>query len=260
MKMNLKNIKVLCAVLTLSVALSFVTVACSSSSPATPSSTITTMTTATTSTTDVSTTTSITTTAQRPGANGTITAINGDTLTLTTRSGQVTVIIIPTTSIEETVTGTIVDLNQGDYVTISGAADSTGDIDATSIMLRQAQAGQSFPTTGTTSGFGGSGEGFTGPGGGTLGSGSGGQFTVGTISSVNGNSITVMTSQAQVTVNIGTNTTILKTVNGAVSDLSVGDSLSVMGTIDNSGDIDATFISVRPQGQGIPGASPTTTS
>jgi len=145
-------------------------------------------------------------------------------------------------------------------VTVSGAADSTGDIDATSIMLRQAQAGQSFPTTGTTSGFGGSGGGFTGPDGGTFGSGSGGQFAVGTISSVNGNSFTVTTSQAQVTVNISANTTILKTVNGAVSDLSVGDSLSVMGTIDSSGDIDATFISVRPQGQGIPGTSPTTAS
>jgi hypothetical protein len=127
-------------------------------------------------------------------------------------------------------------------------------------MLRQAQAGQSFPTTGTTSGFGGSGGGFTGPDGGTFGSGSGGQFAVGTISSVNGNSFTVTTSQAQVTVNISANTTILKTVNGAVSDLSVGDSLSVMGTIDSSGDIDATFISVRPQGQGIPGTSPTTAS
>jgi len=255
MKMNLKNVVLLCAGLTLSVPLSFLTVACSSSSPATTLSNATT----TTSTTTV-TTTSATTTAQRPGANGTIAAINGDTLTLTTRSGQVMVNIGPSTNIEETVTGTVADLNQGDFVTVSGTTDSTGDIDATSIMLRQAQASQSFPTTGTTSGFGGSGGGFSGPGGGTSESGSGGQFTVGTISSVNGNSFTVTTSQAQVTVNVGTNTTILKTVSGAISDLSVGDSLTVGGTTDSSGNIDATSISIRPPGQGFPGTSPTTTS
>lgn len=258
MKMNFKNIMLLGAGLILSVALSFMSVACSSSSPVATASTATTTTTVTTtSTTDMPPTTSTTTTPQRPGANGTIAALNGDTLTLTTRSGQVTVNIEPSTTIEETVTGTITDLNQGDFVTVSGTADNDGNIAAMSIMLRQGQSEQSFPITGTTSVNGG---GFTGPGGGNFGTTSGEQFTVGTISSVNGNSFIIATSQSPVTVNVETNTSILKTVDGVASDLSLGDSLSVMGTINSSGDIDATFISVRPQGQGFPNSKSTTTS
>jgi len=254
MKMNLKNIILICAGLVLSVALSVVTLACSSASPVTTSSSTTTT---TITTTAGSTTTSTTTTAQRPGANGTIAAINGDTLTLTTRQGQVTVNVSSSTTIEKTVSGTIDDLGQGDFVTISGTTDNTGNLDATSIMIRpQGETNQSFPTTGTPPANGG---GFTTPSG-TFGGGAGRQFTIGTISSVSGNNLTVTTSQAQVTVTVGTNTVIQKTISGTLADLSVGDSVSAVGPTDSSGNIDATSISIRPQGQGFPTTQSTTTS
>jgi hypothetical protein len=83
---------------------------------------------------------------------------------------------------------------------------------------------------------------------------------MGTIDAINGNSFTVTTAQGQVTLNVGTDTIIQQTVSGALSDLSIGDSLSVIGPIGSNSDIDATSISIRPQGQGFPGTQPTTTT
>jgi len=252
--MNLKNIILICIGLVLSVALSVVTLACSSASPAATSSSTTTTTTATTF---ASPATSAPTTDQRPGANGTIAALNGDTLTLTTRQGQVTVNVSSNTTIEETISGTIDDLGQGDVITINGTTGNTGNLDATSIMVRpQGQTNPSFPTTGTPPANGG---GFTTPSG-TFGGGTGRQFTIGTIIAVNGNNLTVTTSQAQVTVIIGTNTVIQKTISGTLADLSVGDSVSAVGTTDSSDNIDASSISIRLQGQGFPTTQSTTAS
>ena len=257
--MNLKNIILVCTGLASSVALLVTTAACSSVSLPVTSSTIPPTTTFTATT--ASPTTSAPATASRRGPNGTfgtLAAINGDTLTLTTSQGQSTVNVSSSTTIEKTVSGTIADLGQGDYVTISGTTDSTGNIDAASIMVRaQAQTSQFFPPTGTTTGNGGN---FTRPNGDSPGGGLGGQFTIGTINVIDGNSFTVTTAQGQVTVNVGTDTVIQQTVSGALSDLSIGDSLSVIGLTDSNSDIDATSISIRPQGQGFPGTQPTTTT
>jgi hypothetical protein len=179
-------------------------------------------------------------------------------LTLTTSQGQVTVNVSSSTTIEKTVNGTIGNLAQSDFVTVSGTPDSTGNINATSITIRpQGQSGQPFPTTETTPG---SGEGFTRPNGGAPGGTTGGQFTIGTINGINGNSFTVTNAQGQLTVNVDADTIIQETVSGALSDFSTGDSLSVIGPTDSNGNIDATSISIRPQGQGFPGAHPTTTT
>ena len=256
MKMNFKNIILVCTGLALIVALLATTAGCSSASSPVTSSSVPSTTTSTT--TAASPTTS---TASRRGPNGTfgtLAAINGDTLTLTTSQGQVTVNISSDTTIEKTVSGTITDLGQGNYVTISGNADTTGNINAASIMVRaQEQPGQFSPPTGTTTGNGGN---FTRPNGGSPGGGLGGQFTIGTIDVINGNSFTVTTAQGQVTVNVGTDTVIQQTVSGTLADLSIGDSLTVSGTPDSNGNIDATSISIRPQGQGFPGTQPTTTT
>ena len=248
MKIKIRNMIPISAGLVLATTLSVIAVACSSASSTTTSTS-----------TEITAPPSITTTQsaqfQRRGASGTLADINGDTLTLTTQQGQVTVNISSDTTIEKTVVGTVSDLSQGDFVTFSGTTDSTGNVNATLIMMRpQSQQGQSPPTTG-------SGGTFTRPNGGsTSGGNTGRQFTIGTISGINGNSLTVTTAQGQVTVSIGSNTVIQNTVSGTVSDLQTGVSLTVVGPTDSSGNVDATSISIRPQGQGFPGGTPPITT
>jgi hypothetical protein len=86
-------------------------------------------------------------------------------------------------------------------------------------------------------------------------------MTIGTINTINGNSFTVTTvAQGQMTVNIGSDTVIQKTVSGTVSDLQIGVSISAMGPTDTNGDVNATSISIRPPGQGFPTTPFDTTS
>ena len=160
MQINLKNIIPICAGLALALALSVTNTACSSTSSKAVSSTTT------HSVNAVSPTTSPAATAQRRVSNGTIAAINGGILTLTTSQGPVTVNVNSTTTIEKTVSGTTTDLVQSSYVTIIGAGGSTGNINATSVIVQpQGQQVQSFPTTGIMPGGRG---GPTRPGGGAL--------------------------------------------------------------------------------------------
>jgi len=255
MKTKIRNMIPISAGLVLAITLSVITVACSSTSSTATSSTPTETSTSTETTAPPSSTTATSSQFQRRGASGTLAAINGDTLTLTTQQGQVTVNVSSDTTIEKTVVGTVNDLSQGDIVTISGTADSTGNVNATLIMVRpQSQQGQSPQITGN----GGT---FTRPNGGsTPGGNPGRQFTIGTISGINGNSLTVTTAQSQVTVNIGSDTVIQNTVSGTLSDLQTGVSLTVVGPTDSNGNVDATSISIRPQGQGFPGGIPSTTA
>jgi len=258
MKINKKNIITVSAGLVLATALSIVTVACSSASSPTTSSTVVATTTPTETAVAPSPTTTPPSQFQRRGANGTLAAINGDILTLTSSQGQVSVNISSSTTIEKTVVGTIDDLNQGDFVTISGTTDSAGNISATSIMVRpQGQQGQFTPPTTGTPGNGGT---FTRPNGGFPGGDAGRQFTIGTISGINGDSLTVTTTQGEVTVNIDSDTVIQNTVSGTLSDLQTGIFLTVTGPTDSNGNVDATSISIQTQGQGFPATPPTTTS
>jgi Domain of unknown function (DUF5666) len=251
MKINCKNIIQISTGVTFAAVLAVGAVACSSASSQT-TSTVPLTTTSTTTTTPSSTETTQSSQFQRRGANGTIASINGNTLTLTTSQGQATVNISSTTTIEKTVTGSVIDLIQGDFVTVSGSPDSSGVVNATSIMLIQGQ-----PPTVITPRTGGS---TTRPNGSFPGGGTGGQMTIGTINSINGNSFTVTTAaQGQVTVNIGTNTTIQKTVSGTVSDLQTGVSITAIGQTDANGDVNATSISIGSPGQVFPVFQPTTT-
>jgi len=77
----------------------------------------------------------------------------------------------------------------------------------------------------------------------------------GTIESINGDTLTISTNQnEQITVTIDSNTTVQKTVTGSTADLAIGDSVMIAGTTDSSGNITATEISIRPQGQNAPQA------
>ena len=228
MKKNIKNIVVLFSSFAIIGTLIAVTAACSSASSTTTSSTVTTATLTTTTSSPA---------AQRQSYSGAVATVNGDTLTLTTSQGAVTINITSSTAIEKTVTGTSANLGQGDFVTVSGTADNTGNIDATSITVRA--SGQTFPSTGSTFGNGG---GFAVPNSGISGVGTG--IIVGTIGTIKGNSFTVTTTQGQVTVNIGPNTVIETTESGSISDLQKGASLTVVGTTTSNGSINATSVTI----------------
>ncbi|MGI8586700.1 MAG: hypothetical protein ACR2M0_03305 [Chloroflexia bacterium] len=84
---------------------------------------------------------------------------------------------------------------------------------------------------GAAGGAGGTGAGgtATGAGGGAARGGGGGNF--GTITKIQGGQITMDTAQTPgLTVTTGSNTTVMKTVQGALSDLNIGDRITVQGT------------------------------
>jgi hypothetical protein len=194
---------------------------------------------------------------QGGGANGTLTKIDGNTLSLNTQQGQIIVNISANTAIQKTVAGSLDDLQTGQILTVMGTADTSGNIAASSIAVRP--QGQN--------------PGFTPPAGGTAPNPSGrpnrpsgtpsprpnmggpGTGTFGTLAKIDGNTLTLTTVQGQpVTVTLSSSTVIQKTVSGSISDLQVGISLTAMGNRDASGNINAVSISIRP-----PGASPTGT-
>ena len=73
--------------------------------------------------------------------NGTISKIVSNTLTLTTTQGQVIVNVGSNTYIQKTETGTLSDLQEGESLAIVGARDASGNIAATSIVIRPPRQG-----------------------------------------------------------------------------------------------------------------------
>jgi hypothetical protein len=100
------------------------------------------------------------------------------------------------------------------------------------------QGGEGFP------GFGNHGGAGTGTGGtGTTGGARGG-FTAGTITAIDGDTITVKEADGTtVKVSTSDSTTVTKTDTSKVSDLSTGETITVIGQADSSGNVTATRIS-----------------
>jgi len=96
-------------------------------------------------------------------------------------------------------------------------------------------------------GRGGAGGGGGGGGGGAGGGGFGGGV-FGTVKTVTGNTLQVSTAQNVTTVNLSDATTVMKTITGTVSDIAVGDTITVRGQADSSGAVAATSIQVLPPG------------
>jgi hypothetical protein len=184
------------------------------------------------------------------GAIGTIASIGANSLAVNTLQGaQVTVNVAQNTTIQMDVKGAVSDLQAGQFLTVAGNPDASGNVAATSIMLRPQSpgtartppAGTNFPTgvrPGRTDNA--AAAGFAARG------------TFGTVAAVNGNTLTLNAGQGQVTVNIGANTLIQKTVAGTIADLKVGDTITAMGPRDASGNINAVAITVRSQELGAP--------
>ena len=84
--------------------------------------------------------------------------------------------------------------------------------------------------------------------------------TNGTIADVNGNMVTLTTSQGQMTVKVSSDTPIEETVTGTFSDLAPGVFVTINGSTDGSGNISATTINIGQQRQGGQFSPPTGTS
>jgi hypothetical protein len=180
------------------------------------------------------------------GAGGTLAKIDGNTLTLTTTQGTVTVNIGSDTTIQKTITGALSDLHEGEFLFVMGNPDASGSIPATSIQIQpQGWSPPSAP-----------------PGNGGTSNQSGTraprqrQGAMGTLSKIDGNVLTLTTSQGTAMVNVGPDTTIQETVTGTISDLQEGQSLSVIGSRDANGNISATSIRIQPPGQNAPPGAP----
>ena len=180
---------------------------------------------------------------QRQRTNGTIASISGDTLTLTTTQGPVTVNIgADNLTVQIMGTGSIADLHTGEYLIAVGPQDASGNIAATSIIIRPQPQGapptspdasspanpRSSPRTGARRGVS------------------------GTLTKVNGRSLTVTSAQGTVTVNVASDATIQESTTGTISDLAQGQSLVVIGAQDAGGNVTASIIIIMPQGQSAP--------
>ena len=183
---------------------------------------------------------------QGRGAGGTIAQVNGNTLTLTTTQGTVTVNIGSDSTIQKTVTSALSDLQEGEFLFVMGSPDASGNISATSIqVLPQGSSPPSAPSVGSRGSSNQSGT--RAP--------SQRQGTMGTLSKIDGNVLTLTTSQGTATVTVGSDTTIQETVTGTISDLQEGQSVSVTGSRDANGNITATSIRIQPAGHNAqPGA------
>ena len=186
----------------------------------------------------------------RPGSSGTITQIEGATITVDNPQGQTRVTVMASTSIQKTVAAAAADLKVGQTVSVAGSTEASGDVVATRISLRQQNAGQEgfAPASGTGPNPGSR----TGRPGDNGGAGLGRGGVLGTIAAVSANSLTLTTIQSQsVTVRITPETALDKVVSGSLSDLKVGDFVLVAGTAAQNGNIEAVSITAGSAGPGF---------
>lgn len=94
-----------------------------------------------------------------------------------------------------------------------------------------------------------------------FGGGAGGGFTSGEITAIDGSTVTIKASDGStVTVSTTDGTTVTTTTDASVSDLGVGDTVTVIGSTDSSGTVTAQAITEGTAGVGggqMPGQAPT---
>jgi hypothetical protein len=179
---------------------------------------------------------------------GTLNSITGNRLVIITNNlGQVSVNINAGTVIIKTASGTITDLKEGQLLTVAGSADAGGNITATSITVRT--PGQDLENR-----IGGPGYYFNSTPSSPDDSdnsrfpGISGNLLSGTVSKINGNTLTLTTVQGQSKVIVGNDTAIQITVSGTASDFQPGQSLILTGNRDANGEITATSITIKSAG------------
>lgn len=210
-----------------------------------------------------------------PGAAGKITSIDGTTLTVQDQQANKSVKVTTNGSTRVTIEKnvTVADIANGDRISVSGTQSGT-TIAATRITVTDLQAGGpqgagqqggAAPGNGSQGGFTPP-EGFGGTNGGppatdsngnptrVRGNGNGqppGGFAFGTVTNVDGNTITISSfNGSTMTVTTTSATTVTKSVQGSFSDLKVGQTIRATGTTGSDGTIAATSINEGSGGFG----------
>ncbi len=183
-------------------------------------------------------------TSARGALSGTIGAVNGNILTITTDSGESQVILGEGSTIQTHETGTAGNLSSGDRVLVVATGDlESGDpVEATLVIVNPPEEGATFGA----GGFGGRG----GFGGGA----SSRVILSGTIASVDGNTFTVTTDSGETQVTLGDDSAIQIYETVAAGDLSTGDRVLVIvtGDLESGAPVDAASVIVNPpEGAGI---------
>ena len=208
-----------------------------------------------------------------PGTSGQITAIDGSTLTVKDRQGN-SVKVTTNSSTRFTVAKTVAvsDIAKGDRISATGKESGT-TVAATSITIMNAQQGSrgGFPgggNGGPEGRFNGQGPpgGFNGQGtppstdsNGNQTGGNGnanrralGGFAFGTVTGVNGSTITISSfNGSTMTVTTTSSTKVTKSVSGSISDLKVGDNIRAIGTTGSDGTVAAASVSEGNGGFGF---------
>jgi hypothetical protein len=202
-----------------------------------------------------------------PGASGEITAIDGTTLTLKDRQDQsVKVTTNDSTRITIEKTVAVADIAKGDRISVSGTQSGTtvaaSRITIMNTQLRPPGSGSQGGATPGGSGVGPPG-GFNGQGGppgtGVNGNSSGsanrrppGGFAFGTVTKIDGGTITISGFDGSTTtVTTTSSTTVTKSVLGSFSDLKVGQNVRAIGTTGSDGTVAATSVNEGSGGFGF---------
>ena len=215
------------------------------------------------------------------GTFGTISSIDGSTLTISGSDGTSTKVATDDSTVVSTsVNLALSDVAVGDQITVMGTVSGT-DVAAERIVDNGTEAATGFPggaggqvpSGAPPGGFDGqtpptdqSGNPVTPPGGAPTGApqgatGRAGRGVRGAVTSVDGSVITVTSQDGTVyQVTASSTTTVTRSQAGALSDLTVGDQVSVFGQTGADGTVTATRISEGsgfggPQGQGGPGGA-----
>jgi hypothetical protein len=216
-----------------------------------------------------STTTSTPTTACLSATTGTIQSISNNTLQMTNVQGKnVQVTLTSTTVLTRQATVTAADLKTGSLVTVIVKQNADNTYSALSVSVRTTLARQgSFGNgakqcSGQRRGTGGGGFGGPGFGSGTPATGTSRQTINGTLSQVSSNSLTVTdTSGNDFTVTLTATTRIMQQQTATISDLQIGQAITITGSSNSQGVINASSVSLLqalPTRRGTPTPTPTT--
>lgn len=171
--------------------------------------------------------------------DGTVGAVDGNILTITTDAGETLVTLGDDSTIQNFATGAAEDLSNGDPVMVIGTGDP---VDAALVIVNPPDGGGLF-----------GGGGFGGRGG--FGGGATSRvILIGTIGSVDGNAFTVVTETGETQAVLGDGSTIQVYEIVAASDLSTGDRVRVIvsGDIESGEPVEAVSVIVNPpEGGGI---------
>lgn len=183
------------------------------------------------------------TAARARGAAGEIVQLQGSTLTLTGPSGDTVVTLGGSTQITKTATGTLASISVGGCVVAAGQKEASGNVGATTVMVRPKGA------SGTCGG--------TGRGGGTGTPPSGtpsrsanpnAAFAAGEVTAVNGAVLTVHSAQGDRTVDVQDGARVTVATPAQRSDLTSGSCAVATGPRNSSGTVTASSVSIVPAG------------